>query len=642
MWAKVTASPISNDAGEILYVLRIVEDITSQREAESQLLASERRYRLLFESAPMGIAVSTREKSIAQVNPAFLTMFGRDEIDIIGKRLSDFRDPGADETDFNLNIRDRLRAGEGPAITTVLPLAHGDGTPMWAKITASVILDENGELLHVQRIAEDITTQREAEEELIASEQRFRRFFEASPLGLAVCGPTNRIELANAALLGMFGRSEQEILGHEISEFRFPGFVVDGASSNDLMRAGAHAPQVYERSFQRADGSSMWAKVTATPISDEIDGRMRILRSIDDITDEKVAADQLLASEVRFRSLFDSTPVGIAIVDANAIITALNPALSRLLGYSPEEILGKTLLHFRSPSDRGTGQHRTLGLAHNSTSEVSTERLMVRKNESQIWTQVVTAPVRDEQGAFLFGVRMVVDISERKEIERMKNEFLGMVSHELRTPLTAIQAEAGLVASGALGPLPEPMQRMLDIAAENSDRLTRLVNDVLDLERMHAGRIELELMECHASVLIQQAAHAAGALAKDAGVNIETTSADAKFFADPDRIVQTLINLVANAVKFSPSGSTVAVGIEKTESGLWFNVSDHGRGIPSDEIPLIFDRFHQVQRGDSRDQGGIGQGLSISQWIVEQHEGRLWVESVLGQGSTFLFELPDR
>jgi signal transduction histidine kinase len=237
---------------------------------------------------------------------------------------------------------------------------------------------------------------------------------------------------------------------------------------------------------------------------------------------------------------------------------------------------------------------------------------------------------------------MVVDISERKEIERMKNEFLGMVSHELRTPLTAIQAEAGLVASGALGPLPEPMQRMLDIAAENSDRLTRLVNDVLDLERMHAGRIELELIKCHASVLIQQAAHAAGALAKDAGVNIETTSADAKFFADPDRIVQTLINLVANAVKFSPSGSTVAVGIEKTESGLWFNVSDHGRGIPSDEIPLIFDRFHQVQRGDSRDQGGIGQGLSISQWIVEQHEGRLWVESVLGQGSTFLFELPDR
>lgn len=895
MWAKVTASAIRDDTGELLDVLRMVEDITAQREVEAELLANETRYRLLFESSPMGIAVSTRQKSIAEVNPAFLAMFGRDEADVIGKRLNDFGRPGADQSVFNLGIRPRLQAGEGPAISVVLPLAHGDGSPMWARITASAVLDDRGELVHVLRIFEDITAQREAEESLVgseerfrelfefapigiaikdrdnhiqvvnkaflgilkrsedqvigkillafapnpppqpgdhsharmvagdfdsrefdrewvagdgltvsargrdhavrdkngvfqysimtvedvterkiaeeelrgserrfhtlfesapigialkdeddnivdinpagqvifgrtkdelvgttmqslcppwfvpegnrnheklvageiddhmllkpylrpngqhrwvqgteiavrdsvgkflysiqaleditdrkqaeeelkASEERFRQLFESSPLGMAVSGPDRAIERVNPALLQMLGRTEDELHGHRLSEFRTAGYETDAPSSGDQVRADTLNTQVYDRHFQRADGTSMWAKVTTSAFRDHTDGRIGILRTLDDITAEKAAADQVQESEARFRSLFESTPAGIALVAEDSTITAVNPALARLLRCPVEEILGKTLSHFRSPVHPSTGLHRTRMLASGG-GEIAVERLLVRTDGTEVWTHIVTAPVRNEQDEFLFGVRMIVDISERKEVERLKDEFLGMVNHELRTPLTAIEAGVGLVISGALGPLPEKIHRMLEIAAENSGRLTRLVNDVLDLERMTAGRIELRPITCEASFLIEQATHAASAIADDAGVTIEPTSTDMRLVADPDRIVQALINLIANAVKFSPSGSSVAVGVTKTRGGIRFSVADHGRGIPEHQIPLIFDRFHQVQQGDSRNQGGTGLGLAICQWVVEQHGGRIWVESAVEHGSTFFFELPQR
>jgi PAS domain S-box-containing protein len=381
--------------------------------------------------------------------------------------------------------------------------------------------------------------------------------------------------------------------------------------------------------------------VTTSAFRDHTHGRIGILQTLDDITSDKAATDQIHESEARFRSLFDSTPVGIALVRADWSIMALNPALEQLRGFSTDEIIDKKLSHFRSPIHQGTGLNRSLLLA-TSGEGFSIERLLVRKDDSEVWTHVVTAPVRNERGEFLFGVRMIVDISQRKEVERLKDEFLGMVNHELRTPLTAIEAGIGLVASGALGSLPENMQRMLDIASENSSRLTRLVNDVLDLERMTAGRIELEPVACNASALIEQATQAASAIADGAGVTIEPTSTDMRLVADPDRIIQTLTNLIANAVKFSPSGSSVPVGVTKAKGGIRFSVADHGRGIPANEIPLIFNRFHQVERGDSRNQGGTGLGLAICQWIVEQHGGHIWVDSAVEHGSTFFFALPER
>jgi PAS domain S-box-containing protein len=638
--AQVTSAAVRTDDGSIRYFVRLFQDITQSKASASELLASEAKYRALFEAAPIGLLIKDADNRIVSSNSQAQAMFGRAGDDMTGARVRDYWLPGFSQP--QTGQPQRMVKQEIDAFEAEAHLVRPDGTAFWVHASQSAVRDADGTFLYAIQSFEDITARREYARTLEASEERFRLLFESSPLGIVVSGPDRTIERVNPALSQILGYSEQDLHGHRLTDYRYPGYAISDTSSGDRIRSGDSYPAAYERQFQHADGSSIWAKMTANALSFTEDEPPSIVRTVDDITVEKKAIAELRSSETRFRSLFDSTPVGIALVAEDATITTLNPALEQLLGYPIDEVVGKTLAQFRSPNDTGTGQHRALGLAESSAASYVSERLQLHKDGSEVWTQVVTAPVRDDQGQFLFGVRMIVDISERKQVEKMKDEFLGMVSHELRTPLTAIEAGVGLVASGALGPLPEKIQHMLDIAAENSDRLTRLVNDVLDLERMSAGRMILEPIECHASVLIEQAAHAAGAVAAASDVTIETSSADPLLFADPDRIVQTLINLTANAVKFSPPGSTVSVGVESVRDGIRFSVSDHGRGISANQINLVFDRFHQVETGDARIQGGTGLGLAISQWIVEEHGGRIWVESEIGKGSTFSFEIPLR
>jgi PAS domain S-box-containing protein len=636
--AQITNSVVRRKDGSIQYFVRMLDDITQRRDTKRELEDSEARFRALFEAAPVGLLIKDIENRIVSTNSLTQQLFGRTNDELCGTRIKDYWAPGF--TQDNPGQPERLVNREIDSYDATAPLTKSDGTIFWIQGRQSAVRDADGQFLYAIQSLDDVTDRREAAQTLKSSEERFRQLFESSPLGVAVYGPDRRIERVNPSLMEMLGRPEQELIGHRLPEFFAPGYDPGTPSSGDRIDNGDLTPQSFERNFTRSDGSPIWAKVTSTAFRDESDHQIRVMRTLEDITADKQAATLLQESESRFRSLFDSTPVGIALVADDVTITAVNPALERLLGYTADEITGKTLSSFRSPNDPGQGRHRTLALSTTHSSGVTSERLHLKKDGGEVWTQVVTAPVRDEQGVFQFGVRMIVDISERKQIERLKDEFLGMVNHELRTPLTAIEAGVGLVASGALGSLPDKVQHMLNIAAENSGRLTRLVNDVLDLERMSAGRVELQSVQCQASDLIDQAAHAAGALADEAGVTLETTSADIRLMADPDRIVQTLINLIANAVKFSPAGSAVSLGVAKTAKGARFQVVDHGRGIPPDQINLVFDRFHQVETGDSRNQGGTGLGLAISQWIVEQHGGSIWAESVVEKGSTFFFELP--
>ena len=234
------------------------------------------------------------------------------------------------------------------------------------------------------------------------------------------------------------------------------------------------------------------------------------------------------------------------------------------------------------------------------------------------------------------------DISERRAVERMKEEFLSVVSHELRTPLTSVRGSLGLLGSGVAGELPEQASRMVDIAVDNADRLMILINDILDVERMTNGHIALSRQTCDAIDLVSKAVGIVAPTANGAGVRLETSAVDGRVWADPHRIVQTLTNLMSNAVKFSSRDQVVIVSATDDGSVVRFTVADSGRGIPPEKRTVIFDRFQQVDTSDSRDKGGAGLGLAIAKGIVEQHGGRIWVDSTEGVGSTFGFELPRR
>jgi len=315
-----------------------------------------------------------------------------------------------------------------------------------------------------------------------------------------------------------------------------------------------------------------------------------------------------------------------------------------MIGYAVEELAGQPMhdvLHHSKPD--GTPYPReecpisvTLkdGALHHVIDEV-----FWRRDGTSFPVEYTSTSIREE-GVIVGAVVTFRDISERRAIERLKDEFVSMVSHELRTPLTLIHGALGLLAGGLLGPLPEKGQRLLDIAVNNTNHLVRLVNDILDVERMKSGKITMQKQVCDAAALMTQAADEMRVVAEKARITLAISPQSAQVWADPDRIVQTLTNLLSNAIKFSLPGAAVRLSTESQGEQILFQVKDQGRGIPADKLESIFGRFQQVDSSDSRKKGGTGLGLTICRNIIQQHGGRIWVESTLGKGSTFFFTLP--
>ena len=243
------------------------------------------------------------------------------------------------------------------------------------------------------------------------------------------------------------------------------------------------------------------------------------------------------------------------------------------------------------------------------------------------------------------------DISDRKAIERMKDEFISVVSHELRTPLTSIHSSLKILATGKLGSLSHQGERMLKIADEQTERLVHLVNNVLDLQRIQSGKIKMNKQACQARELLLDTVQTMETLAQEQEIEILIEPNDFVVWADRDYILQTLTNLVSNAIKFSPRHSLVALSAATAPQAknsskyppgdyITFAVKDQGQGIPQDRLETIFERFQQVDSSDARKKGGTGLGLAICRQIVEGHGGKIWAESFLDQGSTFYFTLP--
>lgn len=232
----------------------------------------------------------------------------------------------------------------------------------------------------------------------------------------------------------------------------------------------------------------------------------------------------------------------------------------------------------------------------------------------------------------------------QENCERAKTEFLTMVSHELRTPVTALRGALGILAAGAAGELPPKARALTALAERNADRLHRLVNDILDLEKLEAGVFAYRLGDVDVNQLVTQAAIELTPYAEQYQVHIEVRSDLPRAFlhSDSDRLMQVLANLISNAVKHSPSGGTVELHVGRTNDHIRVSVTDHGNGIPEDFRPRIFQKFAQANSTAANPNGGSGLGLNLSRAIIAQHGGVLAFHTAVGVGSTFYFELPVR
>jgi PAS domain S-box-containing protein len=343
--------------------------------------------------------------------------------------------------------------------------------------------------------------------------------------------------------------------------------------------------------------------------------------------------------------ILNSAGEGIYGLNLEGITTFVNPAAAEMLGYQLEELQNQPMHEIVNHStsegivyawqENPIYQTIQTGKVHYVTNEI-----FWRKDKTSLPVEYVSTPIW-EQKQIVGAVVIFKDITERQIVDQMKDEFISVVSHELRTPLTSIRSAIGVLSIGRLDAQSPKSQRLLEIAYDNSNRLVRLINDILDLEQIKSGRVTMVKENYNAADVMVDAVAVIQSMADKAEIELSVTPLSVQLWLDRDRIIQTITNLLSNAIKFSPPHTTVSLDACLQSNGMvMFRVKDSGRGIPSENLETIFDRFNQVDASDSRARGGTGLGLAICRSIVQQHGGQIWAESVFGKGSTFYFTLP--
>ncbi len=356
-----------------------------------------------------------------------------------------------------------------------------------------------------------------------------------------------------------------------------------------------------------------------------------------ELVEHRRTGEVLRASEARTRAIFDHMIGGLITFDAGSLIESVNPAAERIFGYGEGELVGRNvaiILAGAPPSDPDP----YLRKVHRMAIGRVTESQGRRKNGETFPFEVALFRFEDPMGERF--AANVQDISERREVDRLKSEFVATVSHELRTPLTSIRGSLGLLVAGVAGELTPQGGELVRLAERNAVRLTALINDILDFERLDSGKVSMQFASVALQTLIEQSFESVRAFADEQGIPLVGVPTEVRVWADADRIVQVLVNLLSNAIKFSEAGREVLVWAEDQGSLARVFVKDRGRGIPATHRQRIFERFVQVEDSDKRDQAGTGLGLAICKVIVEHHGGRIGVESEVGVGSTFWFEIP--
>lgn len=347
-------------------------------------------------------------------------------------------------------------------------------------------------------------------------------------------------------------------------------------------------------------------------------------------------------NERRLRTILDNVQDGIVTISDNCMIESCNPAIANIFGYAFSEIIGfpldLLLPHSCSCEDKKCSSEKcTL----QETFAYEADAKGRRKDGSTFPVEVDIKKIDfDNKSIVLMVIR---DITQRKEFDKMKNEFVSTVSHELRTPLTSIKGSLGLVTSGIFGAFPEKANELLNIANSNCSRLTNLINDILDLEKIKAGKMEFKYEELEINSILEHSIVLNQAYADQFGMKIKMIKFTDEAFisADKNRLLQVISNLFSNAVKFSKLGDEVTIMSENINGKIKVSFIDKGIGIPEDSKHKIFSSFSQVDSSDSRSKGGSGLGLSICKLIIEKMGGEIAFDSVAGEGSTFFFIMPE-
>ena len=449
---------------------------------------------------------------------------------------------------------------------------------------------------------------------------------------------------ANAAALQLFGYEKSELIGRDVS------VLVPGRLRHQYKKVTAELrthPEAFkiadhEVRSMRKDGSEFLAGASFGDV--QVGGRRLFTAMLRDITDSKQATKALQASETKLRQITDAVPALIALVDRAQRFSFHNKAYEEVFGLNFDQINGHTMAEVLGQSAYEPVQAKVeevlRGNAVHYEHSQTTPQGDCRDYVMHYFPRYGVGTDQDQViGFFSLGT----DITELKRSDRMKTEFVSTVSHELRTPLTSIRGSLGLIAGGVAGDMPEAVKNLVGIAKNNCERLIRLINDILDIQKIESGKIHLDLQVVDIGQLVRQAGVAVEGFAGQHQVQVLLQAPDEllQVRLDSDRMIQVLTNLLSNAVKFSPPQGVVQVKVARVAQGVRVEVADQGPGVPEEFRGRIFQKFSQADSSDARRIGGTGLGLNISKMLVEKMGGHIGFENQAGAGTTFFFEMPE-
>ena len=613
----------------------IVEGVLSeQRAAEDGLAHSNRLLDSVLRSATEFAVITTdRDGLITIFNAGATKMLGYSAEEMVGIATPAIIHEPEEvvQRAYELGIEPGFdvfvqAARAGRAETREWTYIRKDGTRLPVSLTITPVRDDAGELMGFMGLARDVSEARQVETERAALVKVSRSTAAAEPL-------ETTLDLALAELGQIAGVSATAALRFDDGE----GEVVaswtrdDGDPPTTGEEPAAAVPIV--------ESGHVWGELRV--IARRGDGATTIpresLRRFADLIGLAVTGAEQRATLKRRRdelsAIIDGLPALVWVRDNDGRTVLANRALNEFMSVASANAAASEPVSgiFDEALDReALAEGRFIQTEQTVTDALGIERALL----------VARSPLLSDDGQSLGLCCVATDITERREAERVKDEFVAVVSHELRTPLSSIRGSLAMLADERDQLPAEAEERMIEIASTNAERLVALINDILDLQRIESGMATLELAAHDAGDLVRQAAEAMESFAADKDITINTTGADAPVTLDGARTLQVLNNFISNAVKFSAEGSTVTVGWERRDEDLAFFVRDQGRGIPSDKLEVVFERFQQVDSSDSRTVGGTGLGLAICRQIATQHNGRVWAESVEGAGSTFWFAVP--
>lgn len=642
-------SPRHDEHGEVIGGVAIIRDITDRKLLEASAIDDHKRLAFHVENTPLAVIEWDNEFRVLRWSPAAQKLFGWTAAEVLGKRFRDWQFVVPDDLEAVNQVGRRQNQGEERHGISRNRNYTKLGSILFCEWYNSALYDETGKLVSVLSLVLDITVATRIEEALRKSETQYRLLFESNPQPMWVYDLTTlRFLAVNDAAVKHYGYSRSEFLDMTIMDIRPEDEVPKlreyiAAGNPELDRAG-------EWRHRKKDGTLIKVEITSNRVN--FAGRAAEFVLANDVTERQQAENALRISEDRYRDLVDNSHELICTHDLDGRVLSVNPWAARALGYPQDSLVGVNirdglLPEYRDQFDdylqtvKAEGSARGVMKVRTATGEVRLWEYYNTLRTEGVETPIVRGMAHDATERRQALRREKEARLEAEAASRVKDEFLSTLSHELRTPLTAIMGWSDLLLHDEVEP--EKRRQAIETIARNANSQCQLINDLLEVSRIITGKLRLEFVACQLQSVIEAAAESIRPTAEAKGIRLQL-SLDPKagsVFGDSERLQQVVWNLLSNGVKFTPSGGSVHVSLQRINSHIEIVVSDTGVGITRDFLPHVFDRFRQADGSTTRHYGGLGLGLAIVRHLVEIHGGITYAESAgENQGAKFTVRLP--